>query len=204
MSLEQELKLVVNSIDEINLSLLEWPSEVVCSDVETKHLVSVYYDTPKRNLLKQGLGLRLRKSGDDWLQTVKTSGSVKDGLHQRDEWEHELKDKQWDLQQLQQTPIANIINDVDVWESIKPLFTTDFIRHTIQVTLADKSAVELAYDRGHVSTDNKKAAIHEIELELKAGNVEALHVLAECLFSQLNVAASDCSKAKQGYDLAAQ
>ena len=204
MSLEQELKLVVNSDNKVDLRSLVWPNNIHCSEREEIRLISVYYDTSDLHLLKQGLGLRLRKSGDNWLQTVKTSGIVKNGLHQRDEWEHELEDKQWDLDKLKQTPIATTINDAQQWANIKPLFTTDFVRQILLISVPDGSTVELAYDRGHVTASEKKANIHEIELELKSGNVNSLHMLATHLFAQLDVAASDCSKAKQGYELASK
>jgi len=84
------------------------------------------------------------------------------------------------------------------------LFTTDFVRQILLISVPDGSTVELAYDRGHVTASEKKANIHEIELELKSGNVDSLHMLAERLFVQLDVAASDCSKAKQGYELASK
>jgi len=204
MILEQELKLIVNSAEKLDLTRLSWPQACQQGQVETLHLISVYYDTPELDLSRQKVGLRLRKSNQQWLQTVKTSGTVSQGLHQREEWEHELVDTQWDLEKLRQTPLAKIIDDTDCWAKVAPLFTTDFIRETIQLTQEDGSQIELAYDRGHVSVDDEQVIIHEIELELKSGNVEQLSVVAALLNEQLDVQASDCSKAKQGYQLVAK
>ena len=43
--------------------------------------------------------------------------------------------------------------------------------------------------------------IHEIELELKSGNVENLQALANELQQQLSLSPSNTSKAKMGYQL---
>ena len=50
-----------------------------------KHLKSVYYDTPERTLRRNGLTLRVRRSGARFVQTVKTD-AADDPLH-RGEWE---------------------------------------------------------------------------------------------------------------------
>ena len=50
-----------------------------------KHLKSVYYDTPKRTLRRNGLSLRVRQSGARFVQTVKTECG--DDPLRRGEWE---------------------------------------------------------------------------------------------------------------------
>jgi len=52
----------------------------------TRKLHNVYYDTPRRDLLKAGAALRLRQDGTRWLQTLKTGGGAAGGLHSRNEW----------------------------------------------------------------------------------------------------------------------
>ena len=203
MSLEQEIKLVVNSEQKINLASLASLMALADHDVESSHLVSTYYDTADLYLSKKKLGLRLRQHDKQWWQTVKTAGVVKEGLHQRDEWEYPLQGPQWDLSTLRQTPLADMIENTTLWSSLAPLFTTDFVRDSWQLTLADNSQVELAYDFGEVRAGDQSCSIHEIELELKSGDVESLNQLAKLLRSQFDVAPSNCSKAKMGYDLVA-
>src|SRR5674476_1468572 len=53
----------------------------------TRRLQNIYYDTPKLDLHKSEMALRLRHAGRQWLQTLKGGGSVHAGLHQRNEWE---------------------------------------------------------------------------------------------------------------------
>jgi len=201
MPLEQELKLVVNSDTLINLSLLIFPNQIIDSDIVTMRLVSTYFDTRELYLVSQGVGLRMRQSDGVWMQTVKTSGHVKDGLHQRDEWEHTLDTAEWDLAKLKQTPMALIIENMAIWSKIGPVFITDFERKTLQLRLDDGAKIELAYDRGRVIAGNLTQPIHEIELELKSGKVEHLILLANELQQQLSLSPSDISKAKMGYQL---
>ena len=200
--LEQELKLVVEADDKLDLLSLSWLVALADRELETHQLISTYYDTPDRYLSKLKLGLRLRKKGSQWFQTVKTAGKVREGLHQRQEWEDELIDERWDLDKLKQTPLAEIIEDGESWSMLQPVFTTDFIRETLQLTVTDGTQIELAYDRGEVRAGNLRSSIHEIELELKSGSVEQLKQLAERLQEHFSLKPSDCSKAKQGYQLA--
>jgi len=204
MSLEQELKLTVNQEAKLDLASLTELMDLAVDTKDTSHLVSTYYDTQDLYLSKQKLGLRLRKHNEQWWQTVKTAGEVKDDLHQRDEWEHELQGPEWDIALLNKTPLVDIIANTAHWSTLAPLFTTDFIRESWQLTLADKSQVELAYDYGKVSAGNQSRPIHEIELELKSGDVNVLQQLAELLSQQYPLTASNVSKAQMGYELCAQ
>lgn len=201
MVLEQELKLLVNSDSQIDLSSLILPDYCVNAEPVTTHLISTYFDTADLYLASQKVGLRMRQSDGLWLQTVKTSGQVKEGLHQREEWEHHLDTAEWDLQKLKQTPLSVMIDDPVIWSKIGPIFTTDFMRETLLLSVEDGSQIELAYDRGQVIAGEFSVVIHEIELELKSGNVTRLRLLAEQLQQQIPLSLSDTSKAKMGYQL---
>ena len=54
---------------------------------QSHQLINLYYDTPKLELHRHGIALRLRKQGRSWLQTVKCAGSSAAGLTTRPEWE---------------------------------------------------------------------------------------------------------------------
>ena len=49
-----------------------------------ENLISVYFDTPKHELARNGVSLRVRDKGDKRLQTVKSEGS--DSSFRRGEW----------------------------------------------------------------------------------------------------------------------
>jgi inorganic triphosphatase YgiF len=201
MPLEQELKLVVNGDFVIDLSCLILPNYTIVNEVVTKRLVSTYFDTVEMYLASQKIGLRMRQIDNLWLQTVKTSGHVQDGLHQREEWEDILNTAQWNLAKLKQTPLAMVIKNTAIWSKIGPIFTTDFERKTLQIRASDSTQIELAYDRGNVFAGELSSPINEIELELKSGNVVHLRALANELQQQLSISPNDISKAKMGYNL---
>ena len=103
-----------------------------------------------------------------------------------------------------QTPLAPMIENPAIWSNIGPVFTTDFERKTLQLRTKDGTQIELAYDKGNVIAGELVKPIHEIELELKSGNVDHLMVLANELQQQLSLSPSDTSKAKMGYQLIKQ
>ena len=61
--------------------------------------------------------------------------------------------------------------------------------------------VELAYDQGEVRAGDKQVAIHEIELELKQGQIDICQKLADQLKAALPLEYSNISKAGLGYGL---
>jgi|TARA_B100000787_G_scaffold86862_1_gene64092 triphosphatase len=203
MILEQEIKLTIMSDQILDLSVLPIAG-YQRSSIETIHLVSTYFDTPSFNLAKQGLGLRLRFDGRNWLQTVKEKGEIENGLHQRMEWEHLLPSKAFNVALLKQTPLQELIEDEKGWETLSPIFTTDFYRKHCLLEKDNQITIELAYDRGRIYTEVSERRIHELELELKNGELHYLKTLAETLCITEPLQPSNFSKAQQGYELASE
>lgn len=199
--MEQELKLTVTGSERLDLTQSKWLSDLRSGPVEHRRMLTSYYDTPDWRLLKDGVFLRLRKAGDQWLQTVKTSGKVTDGLHQREEWEVPLNSAEFDLALLRQTPLRPVIEDEGAWAQVDAIFVTDFEREIWQLRLSDGTEVEFAYDVGEVRTLDKNTPIHEIELELVSGDVDQLQQLAEQLKKDWNLKPAELSKAALGYRL---
>lgn len=203
MILEQEIKLTIMSDQILDLSVLPIAG-YQRSSIETIHLVSTYFDTPSFNLAKQGLGLRLRFDGRNWLQTVKEKGEIENGLHQRMEWEHLLPSKAFNVALLKQTPLQELIEDEKGWETLSPIFTTDFYRKHCLLEKDNQITIELAYDRGRIYTEVSERRINELELELKNGELHYLKTLAETLCITEPLQPSNFSKAQQGYELASE
>jgi triphosphatase len=201
MILEQEIKLQVIGERKLDLRSLTWLCSQAEDDIETQRLVSTYYDTLDQRLMAQGLGLRLRNKGGQWLQTVKTSGNAERGLHQRQEWDHALDEAVFDVEKLKQTPLKTFIENQQVWSTIVPLFTTDFNRETLQIRLEDGTEIEFAYDYGKVSAKQRGTSIHEIEMELKSGSIEQLTQFGDRVAERLGLEPSNTNKAQLGYQL---
>ncbi|MEC9411869.1 MAG: CYTH domain-containing protein [Pseudomonadota bacterium] len=201
MSLEQEIKLQVTQAESLLLHEIDWLKKRLIQDVYQQHLLSTYFDTADKALMNFGVGLRLRQIGEQWLQTVKCSGKASSGLHERQEWEHELEAPEFDLERLAETAIAPLLEQEQVWNAIQPVFTTEFERDVWLLRLEADTVVELAYDRGEVRAGDKQVAIHEIELELKQGQIDICQKLADQLKAALPLEYSNISKAGLGYGL---
>lgn len=200
MSLEQEIKLSVLTESRLDLKQLDWLMANVVGAVEQVHLANTYFDTPGKELKQFGVGLRLREINGRWLQTVKSHGEVIDGLHQRQEWEQPVAGAAFDLSGLKQTALAPLVENEVLWSTLKPLFTTDFDRQIYQLE-CDGSQIELAYDRGVVKAGNLQQPLHEIELELKRGDIATCRQLAQQLQTELPLEYNAKSKAESGYDI---
>lgn len=159
-----------------------------------------YYDTPEHHFQKEKMGFRVRGCNGVFEQTMKTHGKVSGGLHQRAEHNVDLANPEPDL----------TLFDKEVWPSgwrveevnnaLERQFSTHFVRTAFNITLQNAS-VEVVVDEGEATTGKNSSPIREVELELKAGNVDALFALANIIASHMQVRLSDVSKAAQGYQL---
>lgn len=202
MSLEQEIKLSIAGTQPPDLDGLPWLTALLTSH-DSSHLRTDYFDTPELALQQMGLALRLREMDGKWLQTVKSQGKVNNGLHQREEWEHPLPSAAFDLALLRQTPLVAFAEDTGRWKQLRCLFTTEFDRQIYRL-VEGETEIELAYDSGEVRSGELTAPIHEIELELRHGDLTVLNAVAEKLKKALGLDYNPQSKAALGYQLFAQ
>ena len=174
---------------------------------QEKKLINHYFDTKDLLLRQKKIALRTRTTQGEggnphFEQTIKTSGTVIAGLHQRPEYNVDIAD---DKPLLALFPCDIWQEDTDLKQlqsEIIELFSTNFIRHTWLITLAD-AQVELAFDSGEIACQGSQhqPKIYEIELELVTGNTEALFVLTKLLFTQLALRPGQLTKAARGYAL---
>src|SRR5437879_4078244 len=98
------------------------------ASAERRHEVSTYFDTPANDLLRTGVALRVRRSGNRLIQTLKSQNSGSGVAAWRGEWEWEVNDEHPDLARLDDTPYRDLIAAVD--GQLRPVFTTDIHRTT--------------------------------------------------------------------------
>ena len=200
MSLEQEIKLSVRGAP-LDLYAIDWLQDHVTGR-KTQALRTDYFDTPELKLRDMRIALRLRKVEGQWMQTVKNAGQVKDGLHQREEWDQPLLTGEFDKALLRQTPLAPIVDDSGQWNQLSCVFSTEFTRETWDLDI-DGTHIELAYDQGRVKTNDAETPIHEIELELRHGDLAVLKQFAMQLKQHLPLQDNPVNKAQLGYELLA-
>jgi inorganic triphosphatase YgiF len=134
---------------------------------QRKTEVSVYFDTDKHKLRKNGLMLRVRRLGKRYVQTIKASGNS--GSFERDEWEAEISGNHPDLRLARGTALEPL-GKKKLRRRLKPLFETR-VRRTLYPVRDDRRAIALTIDRGTIDSGNRSTRLCEIELELQRGKV---------------------------------
>ncbi|WP_439860567.1 CYTH domain-containing protein [Pseudomonas sp. MBLB4136] len=170
---------------------------------ERRELFNQYFDTPERDLAQAKVALRLRRDGEQFIQTLKTRGQSIAGLSERNEWDWSLGKAKLDLNKLDDSCWPASLAELDK-QQLKPLFTTDFVRQRAEIAWGRgkaKVVIEAALDLGQVVASDQQEEICELELELRQGEPGALLELAAELAADLPLMPCDISKAERGYRL---
>lgn len=166
-------------------------------------LFNQYYDTPARDLAGAKVALRLRRDGEQYIQTLKSRGQSVAGLSERNEWDWYLDKPELDLGKLDDQCWPASLAELDK-RTLMPLFTTDFVREKAEIAWGRgkaKVVIEAALDLGKVIAGEGEEEICELELELRQGEPAALLELACELAAGLPLMPCDISKAERGYRL---
>src|SRR5918994_1693308 len=96
----------------------------------TQTLHSTYFDTPDHTLQQAGISLRVRRNGDQRIQTIKAARSPDGIALSRSEWEHEVDSDSPDYILAEETDLKPLIEHSD---SIQPVFrvTTERTLHNV-------------------------------------------------------------------------
>ncbi|TBU92627.1 inorganic triphosphatase [Stutzerimonas kirkiae] len=170
---------------------------------QRRELFNQYYDTPARELAEARVALRLRRDGEDYIQTLKSRGQSVAGLSSRNEWDWAVGKPRLDLKKLDDQCWPASLAALDK-KSLKPIFSTDFVRHKADIAWGRGKArvvIEAALDLGEVKAQRQREEICELELELRQGEPEALLELAIELARDVPLMPCDISKAERGYRL---
>jgi inorganic triphosphatase YgiF len=163
-------------------------------------LVTRYFDTPDFALSAQGVALRVRRVGRRWLQTLKTEGERCGGLSQRVEYEMPIRRGVPDWSRFPVEARAYVPEALR--KRLVPVFETRFNRTAWLIKGQSGAQIEVALDVGEVLAGKQSQPICEIELELKAGQPDALFALALDWAGLFDCVPFDISKAERGVRLA--
>ena len=170
---------------------------------EPRELFNQYFDTPERDLAAAKVALRVRRDGEQFIQTLKTRGQSVAGLSERNEWDWNLAKAKLDLKKLDDSCWPAALAELDK-KQLVPIFTTDFVREKAEIAWGRgkaKVVIEAALDLGKVVAGEGEEEICELELELRQGEPDALLELAAELAADLALMPCDISKAERGYRL---
>jgi len=193
-------------IDQSQLAALQAAAQR--GDATAVRLEARYFDTKDAALSSRGIALRLRKEGDQWVQTVKARG---DGPLDREEHNVEVYTSTPSVQpelHAGTTAGKRLREALDSAEGpLEETYRTEIDR-AIRNLQFDGGMVELALDTGkivaHGGTEHEKQApVCELELELKEGPVSGLVEVATQWASKYGLVVNTVSKAERGERLLA-
>ncbi|MFO6424319.1 CYTH domain-containing protein [Motilimonas sp. KMU-193] len=175
----------------------------VCT--QNKHVLqNVYFDTRERTLKKHGIGLRVRSHDGKNEQTIKLTGSVVGGLHQRPEYNEPIDGIQPELARFKADIWPDELDITQIQADLVPIFSNDFTRQTWLVEMDEEGLVEVAFDSGKLSCKGQEEKICEVELELLKGHPGLLFTLAHDMAALPGARLVNISKAARGYLLSSQ
>ncbi len=199
MAREFELKLEIPAAAASKVMRLPWLWQQASGEIQPRQMAAVYYDTPKYALHERGITLRVRSVGAKQVQTVKAIGDRGRHLLDRGEWEHEIAGNKPELRHAPGTPLKAFARK-KLRRNLAPVFEVKVERSAYPVQ-SGNSAIEVAIDRGCVSTSTSSASFCEIELELKRGASSELARLARRLASEVPASLALKTKADRGFEL---
>lgn len=165
--------------------------------IEQQRLVSAYFDTGKQKLKRQGLTLRIRQAPDKKIQTVKAEGQ---GHINRGEWEAEVNSLAPDPRKASDSPLRKL-GAKKLRRKLRPVFKT-VVHRTVVPLRAKQAEIEMAIDRGRISSGRRNVPLAEAELELKRGQPSELFQLARIIERRTQAELYLPSKSERGYGLA--
>ncbi len=200
MARELELKFALAPEDEADFRAAPALAGITPSRAR---LLALYFDTPRRELARAGMALRLRRRGRRWVQTLKAGRSGTGGLHARSEWEFERGGPSIDLSLFADTPLAALAGAPRLHERLGEVFRIDSLRTTWNVDASPGARLEAVLDQGSVAAKGRAEPICEVEIESVEGNPGAVFDLASRLLETVALRPSGVTKAERGYRVAA-
>jgi triphosphatase len=179
--------------------------------VVRQRLLARYFDTPDRLLAAQGVVVRLRKEGTQWVQTAKAPGK-----RPLERLEHNVDitgraTPLLDLGRHHGTPVGERIRRTlklepdQAFPPLEQVYQTDISRLS-RIVSAGEASVEIAWDTGRISaatSEGKRSLpVRELELELKQGSPANAVELARYWCQAHGLWLSSVSKSMKGQRLA--
>jgi len=193
---EVEVKLRVDPRKMASFRRSRWWREL--EPVCRKSLHSVYFDTSDGQLRDGNISMRTRTDGHAIVQTVKLLNGGSDSVSRR-EWEARVPDP---------IPDPSLVIDPALPQEFRkltsadlhPVFDVDVKRETRRLT-SDRAQIDVSLDDGAVVAGQDRKPVHEIELELVAGELADVFAEAQRLSDAVDGRLHARTKADVGYAL---
>lgn len=196
---EFELKLQIAAGDLARLKKNPLLRAMTTGRPVSRRLASVYFDTPKLELWRERMTLRLRGLGRRRVQTVKLADGAAAGALDRAEWEREISGDRPDLIDLPGPAAEKLFADAGLPARLQPALRSEIRRTTRTIRPPGGGEIELAFDVGEVWGGGVAVPISEVELELKEGRSGQLYEIARALAEVTPLRVEVRSKAERGF-----
>lgn len=205
---EQEIKLTAPSLAVLQQILQSELIQRLDSGVgrqDAVHYLAVYYDTECNALTNKQCSLRVRREGERLRAAVKFSGSIVNGLSQRQELEADISNWPDNISQLphgelQNKVLENLPPDASAVTPLIARVKTDMHRSIRNLNFAG-SEIELSVDQGLIIGKNQQVTLYEVELELKQGDLANIIKLGKMFLQQFPLTPSTQTKHRIGLQL---
>ena len=204
--MENEIKLLARHEDLD--ALLHGPllQKYATAEPVEHQLADTYYDTPERELRAHRVSLRVRHEGEQFIQSLKAGNGGGGALHQREEYESPVMNDMPALPLLRRqlhskNGLRALLRSRNLQRRLDPIFSTRVTRTVIPLKMPQGDVIECAIDAGEITGNGSSAAICEVELELKSGDLARLYDLALELSQALPLTMGEESKGERGYAL---
>lgn len=194
--IETELKFAIDAAD---LPALR-AHPMFAGIADTRHVLeATYYDTPDSLLHEAGFSLRLRRSGETVVQTLKGKRPGGSGFLSRDEHEHVVADGRLDEPALAEALPPDLLHRVR--GRLEARFSMVVNRCAWRIEAAG-GTVEVSTDEGRIIAGERSEPIAEVEFELVSGVPAALFGLARSALSAVPLHLQPLAKSDRGHRLA--
>jgi triphosphatase len=166
--------------------------------VRRQSLHSIYFDTNNQQLRDCHISLRTRTDGHAIVQTVKMLNGASDSVSRR-EWETLVADPIPDPSLVIDPALPQDFRKLTSAD-LQPVFDVDVKRETRRLT-SDRAKIDVSLDNGAVSAGQEREPVHEIELELVAGELTDLFGEAQRISDVVDGRLHARTKADVGYAL---
>ncbi|BDB28848.1 CYTH and CHAD domain-containing protein (plasmid) [Cupriavidus sp. P-10] len=204
--MENELKFEVAGDQDAAIRELPTLLDAELLSPQEQALESEYFDTPDFLLRRNGAALRVRRDGDQIVQTLKSTGEQRAGIFEREEYESELKEAKPDLEALRaavpkSSPLSHVLKNASLSDQLAPIFRSTVTRKLWTLRPTSGEEIELALDTGVITAAEHARSFCELELELKHGDPRRLGEVGLRLIDKVPLSLSMQSKSDRGYDL---
>jgi inorganic triphosphatase YgiF len=206
--LDRQFKMVGNPT-EVELKLWVAPEDIAAlrnhphfagslDNPSREILDTIYFDSPDLFLRDHGFNLRVRRIGDERIQTIKSTDHGV-GIFARSEWEQAIAGDQPDLSHVNDTALGRVLVD-EVRKTLQPVFETRFERTAYHLN-GNGADIMMAIDEGKIIAADSSRPVSEIELELKHGKAADLFKIARDILDIVPAHLAFKSKSERGYEL---